>query len=539
MRARKSLLAVLLAFATLLATFVSPVQRAAAADIAEIKVSGGSCTVGGKVTVKVTVTAPAEFFIIDFTLTYDAAGLTYTGGDANGAIRMLDTDASGKSKTYSFEFVGNKAGSYAVSVMKSKDSVLRKEKVNNNDYYDDVVVTNGTVTVNPPYQASTNAYLSKLSVGQGSLSPAFSKDTMNYTVNVDGSVSSLTVSATAADSKAKVAVNGNKNLKEGSNTVTVVVTAEDGKTKKTYTITVNRGPAPTPTPTPTPTPGLVVKVGDADLTLRDTFEGDLPEGFAGDTVDMDGYKVAMATNEDKSITLVQMDDNNFYVKGENGTYYRYRPLNASVRQYTAVPVPEDEEIPEGFTETTAEVFGTSMKAWKTEADKEIALLYLRSPEGEEGWYLFDSKEGTVQRYRKNLYNAEPSPTPTPSPEPSPTTTPTPEPGENNPSQPEKTKTNQGRGLWAMIESLTHRERIGAGIIGGLFLLFILFLVLFIMERRRRNRQWAAVEARAEEEEMNKTFDPRMLLTEEEEAAEEAKSKKGVSDFDLSDYNDED
>ena len=149
----------------------------------------------------VKVSAPADIGVVSFGVKYDASALTYTGGDRyNGLIEEVDY-FDGKSKTYTYEFVGNKAGTYTVSIVASKDSVLRLEKVNGSDYFDSVTVKNATVTINTPYKASNNANLGKLSVGEGTLSPAFSKNTTNYTVNVDGAVTALTISAKSEDGK--------------------------------------------------------------------------------------------------------------------------------------------------------------------------------------------------------------------------------------------------------------------------------------------------------------------------------------------------
>lgn len=113
-----------------------------------------------------------------------------------------------------------------------------------------VVVTaeNGdtrTYTINVVRQANTNNYLSDLRVSNGSLTPAFDSDTMNYDVSVENSVSQITVSAETKDSCA--VVNGNQTfaLSVGSNTIQIPVTAESGDVR-TYTITVDRKAAPVP-----------------------------------------------------------------------------------------------------------------------------------------------------------------------------------------------------------------------------------------------------------------------------------------------------
>jgi len=529
---RKILAAVLALLLTVLPAGVLQGDTAKAADVATISASGGTATVGGKVKVTVTVSAPAEIGVVDFTLKYDASALTYTGDSgANGAIREVDTDISGKSKSYSYEFNGNKAGTYTVSVSATRDSVLRWNPVNGSDYFDSVTVKNASVTINTPYKASNNANLGKLSVGEGTLSPAFSKNTTNYTVNVDGAVTALTVSAKSEDGKGKVSVSGNKDLKEGANTVTVTCTAEDGKTKKTYTITVNRGPAPTPTPSPTPTPGLIVHVGDSDRTLLGEFQSDLPEGYEPGTVEMDGYTVAVATAADGNTKLVQMDDGRFYVMSAPGQYYLFQRIESPARQFSVIPKPDTAEVPAGWEEDAEQLFGPNVTVYKTEKDPNVALLYLRSPSGEEGWYVYDLKEKSIISFRQAMYEPSPTPMPTSTPTPEPTQPEKPTPNPSTDDVPDR-NTNSSTGSWGDFST---RDYIIGGIMIGLFLLAILFLILFLHARNHVAAEPDDSEDDDfydEDDEMNKTFDPRLLVSEEEEHKENlAQANKAMKEAD--------
>lgn len=85
---------------------------------------------------------------------------------------------------------------------------------------------------------SSNARLSSLSCGSGSLSPSFAADTTSYSVTVPYDVTSLSLSYSTQDSGAKVSVSGNS-LSVGSNTVTLTVTAANGNTKN-YVIYATR-----------------------------------------------------------------------------------------------------------------------------------------------------------------------------------------------------------------------------------------------------------------------------------------------------------
>lgn len=90
---------------------------------------------------------------------------------------------------------------------------------------------------------SSNAVLASLTVGNATLSPAFSPDVTGYSVSVPYYVSSLELSATAADSTAKVTVSNPKLIAGTTTEVTVVVTAENGSSK-TYTIFAARAQDP-------------------------------------------------------------------------------------------------------------------------------------------------------------------------------------------------------------------------------------------------------------------------------------------------------
>lgn len=103
----------------------------------------------------------------------------------------------------------------------------------------------GTVTYSVTIAApmSTDNNLASLTVSNATISPAFSAGTTNYTASVPFDISKLNVSATAADSKAKVSVNSPNLTPNGTTNVTITVTAENGA-KKTYTIAVTRAQDP-------------------------------------------------------------------------------------------------------------------------------------------------------------------------------------------------------------------------------------------------------------------------------------------------------
>lgn len=96
-----------------------------------------------------------------------------------------------------------------------------------------------TPCAQPTLSGSPNNKLKGLGVDGFTLTPTFNRDTYSYDLIVDHSVSNVTVSASAIDSKASIRGSGTVSLSSGINDISVVVRAENG-TERTYTIHVVR-----------------------------------------------------------------------------------------------------------------------------------------------------------------------------------------------------------------------------------------------------------------------------------------------------------
>ena len=88
-------------------------------------------------------------------------------------------------------------------------------------------------------EEDTNNYLSSINLNTGSLNEIFNKENLNYTMNVSGDVTSLTINGVPEVSTSTVNGNGTYALVGGANTITLTVTSEDRK-ERVYTIVVNR-----------------------------------------------------------------------------------------------------------------------------------------------------------------------------------------------------------------------------------------------------------------------------------------------------------
>ncbi|WP_276358068.1 S-layer homology domain-containing protein [Cohnella caldifontis] len=126
-------------------------------------------------------------------------------------------------------------------------------------YVSDLVGNESVNSVNVTNIFPASSDLDGLALSHGDLTPAFSPSVVDYTAQVENSVSAIAVTPTPAESHSTVAVNGTPvsggtpidiPLVVGENVITIVVTALDGQTK-TYTITVTRSePSGSPDPEP-------------------------------------------------------------------------------------------------------------------------------------------------------------------------------------------------------------------------------------------------------------------------------------------------
>ncbi len=94
-----------------------------------------------------------------------------------------------------------------------------------------------TVVINK--EASSENHLTFLGVNEGTLSPTFNEEILDYNVEVANDIDQITVIAYAKDNKATISGDGVHSLVVGENKLPVTVTAEDGSIK-TYTINVKR-----------------------------------------------------------------------------------------------------------------------------------------------------------------------------------------------------------------------------------------------------------------------------------------------------------
>lgn len=155
------------------------------------------------------------------------------GGNINGTITKKEGSVTGTINAYGGTYTDN-----------NKISITPAS-----GYYFDGNIIKSI----PAPSLSSNNYLSGLTISQGTLTPAFDRNTTTYTAEVENATDSITVTPVKDSNWASLKVNDKTvasgsaseaiKLAEGANTITIRVTAENGSTKD-YTITVTRKAAP-------------------------------------------------------------------------------------------------------------------------------------------------------------------------------------------------------------------------------------------------------------------------------------------------------
>lgn len=255
----KNLLMILVAI--LLVSWIFPTEAFAAAS-ASISTSSTSIYVGETATISINISNTETW---EVTLKSSGGTLSNTkNGDAYGMEKtttaMTSNFSANEPGTYTVSFSGTVAGSDLTKVIPVSGSVSInvKEKTtdtqtpnenenegntsNENKPNKNNVPTETKKPETPQVTKSSNNYLFEITVGTGTLSPEFYRETFDYTVEFDDTVNlydlkEIEISATAEDDRATVEGAGTIQLNEGENNIALTVTAENGSAR-TYNIKV-------------------------------------------------------------------------------------------------------------------------------------------------------------------------------------------------------------------------------------------------------------------------------------------------------------
>lgn len=340
----------------------------AASATINLSTNAESVNVGDEVTVNLSLSS--EAMLGDFTayITYNADILEFkndasfiAGGD--GLLKLTDKNTVNQetSRKYIMKFTAKTKGVSEIDI-RDKAEIYELDtgfamSVSNN---------NLEIKVSAAEAASDNTNLKTLKISPGELSPEFEKEKTEYTVDLKYEEDKLILSAVPEDDKASITIKGNENLAVGNNKISITVKAESGKEKE-YIITAGRQKE--------------IKNETDKINETDKAETDKDKGS-------DEYN-SIADNSARIGKLSVFKDGDYnYI--QNG--YRY-----------SLAEPEEAiTIPEGYEKTSLILDGVSVTAYTMSGnpDSDFILLYAMNEDGETGFYQYDRKEATMQRYVK-------------------------------------------------------------------------------------------------------------------------------------------
>lgn len=420
----KSLLLVMAMLCLAVAGFGFPAK---AAGSARISFSDVNCKVGETFTVNMSVNASgATLAAMDAVLLYPTDYLELVScsvpspGSYNspgaGTIIMNWYNASGSGTlNCSLTFKSLKAGSTAVTVESQEIADTDGNVLSSS-------AASSAIAIGAESGASDDASLSALQISPGSLSPAFSPDRTEYSIQVNNDVAKIAVSAKTKHANAKFVISST-DLTVGDNTITVKVTAEDGKTVKNYVIKVKRleGAATTTTKAAESSKeddaGETEEGGESSEDITVMIDGQirmfvtpldgvtLPEGYEVTDYEFDGHQVQAArslTGNLIAFYLADQDGENpqFYLYNEaDQTFSRMMNIQTASNLYTVVDLDAGVVLPDNYHEITVEIDGLDVRAWRSNDEMEgiYYLIYAMNWNGEKALYRYDSQERTMQR----------------------------------------------------------------------------------------------------------------------------------------------
>lgn len=341
----------------------------------KITTSSTTITVGSTVTIRVSQNDLAGKFSVT----------SSNSSVLSGGVGSDKFTVSGESKSY--KFTAKSVGTAKITVNAIDLASFSTEQ----KYSSSKSIT---INVVKPREKSTNNNLKSLSVEGYTLSPEFNQDTLEYTVELEASVEKIMVNAEKADSYASISGGGEIAVSEGDNRIEIKVTSETGK-EKVYVINAVVKDS-NPITTTVENKKLTVVKKASSLTKPDLFEET--------KIKINEMEVPAFYNEATKTTLVGLRDE----KGKIELYIYDQDKNSYQKYLTLVGTEfhliqkEAKGIPEGYQKVTKKIDDIEYTAYQKDKSDFLLLYGTILENGNEGWYSYDTKEKTLQRYNKDI-----------------------------------------------------------------------------------------------------------------------------------------
>lgn len=361
-------------------------------DAASLKVSANKSTVvvGSTVTITVNANGASGW---EYCLSYDDSLFTRTKSTADTGGDCVKTGST---------LIGYSKVTFTLKAIKSGSGTIGLRSA---QMYDDggnaVKPTTNSISLTAKTQAeieasySTNADLSNIVIEGYELTPTFDKNVTEYELTVPNDVEMVNIQASKADNTASVKGAGETTLSEGSNKIEIVVTAQKGNTK-TYILNITRQEL---------NPIYVTVDGKQYSVVRKADNLELPSYYSSTTIMIGDDEVPAFESEITGFTLVGLKDEegniSLYIYNTDGSYKKYEQFTTEGVTFIVL---ETDEILKGFESVNVTINDQEVKAYKmTISDADFVIVYgMNAKTGEKGWYQYDLREGSFQRYQTSV-----------------------------------------------------------------------------------------------------------------------------------------
>lgn len=356
-----------------------------------ISISSVSNVVVGN-TFKVTATVSSDVGSWYYVLGYDPSRVQLVSGNT----KVVGVIGDSKTNTYTFKALKSGTATFsATNVSLASNSTNAQCQA-----------SAGRATVTMRTQAeieasySRNNNLSSLAVEGAELSPSFNKDVTEYTATLPVDTTKAKVLATTEDKTASVVGAGEIDVVDGLNKIEITVTAQHGE-KKTYVINL----------TVEELDPINVTVNNKKYTIvrKSGQVENIPVGFVEDKMTIQGQDVTVYKSKVTKLTLVALKDEEgiiglFIYDTSKKEFKEFKEVKTSGANLIILSDVK-KDIPTDFEKTTFDYNEEKLNGYRFKEDNEnrYFLVYAQNLEtGNEGFYLYDSRERTFQKYYNNI-----------------------------------------------------------------------------------------------------------------------------------------
>ena len=331
----------------------------------------------------------------------------YNIKSSNSEVLSGPTDGNvddGETSTYTF--TAKSAGTVTITVVPTDMADYDTEGVYNQSKSVSINVVNkkspepnnkqtGGTTVEVKEKSGNNE-LNSLSVDNYELVPKFSKDILEYKLELDEDIEKINIKAVANNNKAEITGIGERQLTQGENKIELKVTAENGNERVYKIIATVKDLHP-----------IIVTIDNKKYTIlkknKDIIKK--PDYYEEEKIKIDNKEVISYINKTTKTRLVILKDSenklNYYVYDEkNKQYTKYKSIsngNISLQLLSY-----NKKI-NNYKKYKIKINDEDVEIYKIKNKDEFGLIYgINQVTGNTGFYQYDEKEKTLSRYNDKI-----------------------------------------------------------------------------------------------------------------------------------------